>query len=378
SRPEREEPAGDHPWTLNAQGTLTAGETVEGEPLTAWPPAGAEEVPLDGAYERLEELGYAYGPAFQGLKRAWRGQDEMFAEVVLPDGPDADAGRYLLHPALLDAALHTLLPGVVDPDRQALVPFGWEGVTVHAVGADTVRVRFSLEASDMVGMTVADGAGAPVATVESLSLRPLSKDALRTAAASGTGDGLHTVRWTPLPDTTPTTTPEAAIPTAAVDVLEIVSGGRTPRDVTTDTLHAVQTFLTDDTKHDTTLLVITRGALAIGTEDITDLPAAGVTGLIRVAQTEHPGRIVLADLPPHTPIDTTTLLTTGQPQLALRDNTLHTPHLTPYNPTTSTSTRDTGPHWDQGTILITGATGTLGTHLARHLVTHHHAKHLLL
>ncbi|WP_324605060.1 polyketide synthase dehydratase domain-containing protein [Streptomyces sp. NRRL S-1022] len=73
-------------------------------------------------YEHLEELGYAYGPAFRGLRRAWLGEGEVFAEVALPEALRAEAGRYLLHPALLDAALHTLLPGVVDPDREALVP----------------------------------------------------------------------------------------------------------------------------------------------------------------------------------------------------------------------------------------------------------------
>ncbi|WP_344469901.1 SDR family NAD(P)-dependent oxidoreductase, partial [Kitasatospora kazusensis] len=39
---------------------------------------------------------------------------------------------------------------------------------------------------------------------------------------------------------------------------------------------------------------------------------------------------------------------------------------------------DTSPLDPQGTILITGGTGTLGTLLARHLVTTHGARHLLL
>nr|BAT51065.1 type I polyketide synthase [Streptomyces sp. MSC090213JE08] len=375
SRPEQGTQAGEGPWTLNARGTLAPAEAADGEPLTVWPPAGAREVSLDGAYERLDKLGYAFGPAFRGLKRAWHGDGEMFAEVVLPDGPNADAGRYLLHPALLDAALHTLLPGVVSEAGQPRLPFAWSGVTVHAVGAGALRVRLTvadqgaetLEAS----LTVADAAGAPVATVESLSLRPLSKDALR--AATTTTDGLYTVHWKPIP----TPTPETPADSGASEVLDIISGGRNPREVTRDTLHAVQEFLTDDTKHNTTLIVVTHGAIAVGNEDITDLPAAAVTGLIRTAQTENPGRIILADTPTDTTLDPATLLATGEPQLAWRNNTLHTPHLTPHTHSTD-STDSTQPRWDQGTTLITGATGTLGTLIARHLVTHHNAKHLLL
>ncbi|AWW42211.1 type I polyketide synthase [Streptomyces cadmiisoli] len=376
SRREREAGSGEGAWTLNAQGSLAPAGTVEGEGegevLAVWPPAGAQEVPLEGAYERLAEIGYQYGPAFQGLKRAWRGEGEVFAEVVLPDGPNAEAGRFLLHPALLDAALHTLLPGVVDPDRQALVPFGWEGVTIHAVGAGALRVRLTVtdqgaESLD-VSLTVADAAGAPVATVETLSLRPLSKEALRSAAATGAGDALYAVRWNALPDSTPKT----AVP--ASEILEVVSGDRTPRDVTHDTLLQVQDFLNDQSKQDTTLIVVTRGATAVDDEDITDLPAAGVTGLIRVAQTENPGRIVLADIPTGTHINTTAILATGEPQLALRHGTFHTPRLTPVR----SDDDGTQVRWDEGTILITGATGTLGAVLARHLVTEHHARHLLL
>ncbi|KOV65036.1 hypothetical protein ADL00_20530, partial [Streptomyces sp. AS58] len=121
-------------------------------------------------------------------------------------------------------------------------------------------------------------------------------------------------------------------------------------------------------------IVVTRGATAVDDEDITDLPATGVTGLIRVAQTENPGRIVLADIPTGTDINTTAILATGEPQLALRHGTFHTPRLTPVR----SDDDGTQVRWDEGTILITGATGTLGAVLARHLVTEHHAKHLLL
>ncbi|MDQ0932813.1 type I polyketide synthase [Streptomyces turgidiscabies] len=378
SHPEQDTQTGELPWTRNATGTLTPPTDETGESLTVWPPADAEEVSLDGAYDRLAQLGYAYGPAFQGLKRAWRGDGEIFAEVVLPEGPRSEAGRYLLHPALLDAALHTLLPGVVDEKGQARLPFAWSGVTVHAEGASAVRVRFTVTDQESetleASLTVADGTGAPVLTVDSLLLRPLSEKALREAAAAGTNapDGLFAVRWNALPQRGTGTGTGAG----SSEVLEAVSLGRSAREVLHDTLHGVQDFLADETMTDRTLLVATRGSLATDGEKVTDLAAAGVTGLIRVAQTENPGRIVLADVEPGADIQTDAILATGEPQLALRNGTFLIPRLaradTPDTPDAEAA------RWDQGTILITGATGTLGTILAYHLVTHHGAKNLLL
>ncbi|HZX37758.1 MAG TPA: type I polyketide synthase, partial [Streptomyces sp.] len=271
-------------------------------------------------------------------------------------------------PALLDAALHSLLPGVVDPDRQALVPFGWEGVTVHAVGAGAVRVHFSLGASGSVALTVADAMGAPVASVGSLLLRPLSKEALREAAAFSARDGLFAVRWNALPETVPGTGAEAS------EVLEVVSGGRSSREVLHDTLRGVQGFLADEAKADRTLVVATRGAVAVDGEEIADLAVSGVTGLIRVAQRENPGRIVLADVEPGALVSADAILAKGEEQLAVRGGTFHVPRLARL--TGGAGSGKVG--WDEGTVLITGATGTLGAILARHLVSEHGAKSLLL
>ncbi|MET8765927.1 SDR family NAD(P)-dependent oxidoreductase [Streptomyces sp. NPDC004658] len=388
-RPEPEDPdgeagtPGEGAWTLHARGRLAPSDASGGESLTVWPPAGAREVPLEGVYERLEELGYAYGPAFRGLKRAWRGEGEIFAEVVLPEALRAEAGRYLLHPALLDAALHTLLPGVVDEAGRARLPFAWSGVTLHAVGATALRVRLTVSDQESetleASLTVADGTGASVASVDGLTLRPLSQEALRGAAARGGRDGLFAVRWKTVADngTASVSAPDTDSVSVSdrVEVLEVVSAGRSAPQVLHETLHQLQHFLTDETNTDRTLLVITRGAVAVTGEDITDLPAAGVTGLIRVAQTEHPGRIVLADLEPGTEPDPQKILATGEPQLALRAGVTHVPRLsrTTHEPDTTPT-----PRWDQGTVLITGATGTLGTVLARHLVTTHGARNLLL
>ncbi|MYT29222.1 MULTISPECIES: acyltransferase domain-containing protein, partial [unclassified Streptomyces] len=205
----------DGPWTLHARGVL-AGEISDSAPsaLTSWPPAGAAEVDLTGAYERLADQGYEYGPAFQGLRRVWRSTTDgaVFAEVALADELHADAARFDVHPALLDAALHTLLPGVVEDDAPAVLPFSWSGVRVHAVGASMLRVRLIRTGPESVALDVADATGAPVAAVESLATRPLALDALE-AAATAAVDGLFHVQWqaVPVPAKTPSPTDDWAV-----------------------------------------------------------------------------------------------------------------------------------------------------------------------
>ncbi|MFE7133717.1 SDR family NAD(P)-dependent oxidoreductase, partial [Streptomyces sp. NPDC057638] len=391
----------DRPWTLNAKGTLAPEETTAAisAPFAVWPPAGAAEIALDDVYDRLAAIDYQYGPAFQGLRRLWRGDGELFAEVALPEEQRGDAGRFLLHPALLDAALHPLLPGVADEDRPAVLPFSWSGVQIHATGASVLRVRLTQE-GETASLAVADGTGAPVASVEGLLLRPLSGQALREAASTA-HDGLFRVVWKPATGqgSAPDTSAVAVIgdltvagATRHADLEALAASGTTPttlvlapaasapdrtaedaHQLLADTLQTLRTALADDRYATTTLVVATRGALATSaTEQVTDVGQAGIWGLVRVAQTENPDRILLVDtdgdaLEPGA-------LSTGEPQAALRGGSALIPRLA----RTTRAEDATAPRWAEGTTLITGATGSLGTLLARHLVTEHGARSLLL
>ncbi|MFB8301519.1 type I polyketide synthase, partial [Kitasatospora purpeofusca] len=165
----------DDEWTRHAEGVLAqdgangvngangtngadgAGGSEAGGPMP-WPPPGAEPLALDGLYDRFAAGGFAYGPAFQGLRAAWRRGDEVFAEAVAPAGSAPDAARFGLHPALLDAALHaTGVPGTpgADAHPEGRLPFSWNGVTLHATGADAIRVRLAPAGPDAVALTVA-------------------------------------------------------------------------------------------------------------------------------------------------------------------------------------------------------------------------------
>ncbi|MDI5943990.1 polyketide synthase dehydratase domain-containing protein, partial [Micromonospora sp. DH15] len=141
--------------------------------LGAWPPA-AVEADLAGWYDALAGHGMTYGPVFQGLRRAWTaGDDTVYAEVTLPAATADGSAGFGVHPALLDAALHptALLPG--DGTTGPKAPFAFAGVQVHAVGADTLRVRLT-RAGTAVRLLAVDDTDRPVVTVDSLVLREMT------------------------------------------------------------------------------------------------------------------------------------------------------------------------------------------------------------
>ncbi|WP_149180642.1 type I polyketide synthase, partial [Streptomyces sp. TRM49041] len=107
-------------------------------------------------------------------------------------------------------------------------------------------------------------------------------------------------------------------------------------------------------------------------------------GLLRSAQSEHPGRFVLVDLDLDRDGDGEgegdgpdwgALLDTDEPQLAVREGRVLAPRLT----RAGAGAADRSPVLDQeGTVLITGGTGGLGAMFARHLAATRGVRHLLL
>ncbi|MFI1913806.1 type I polyketide synthase [Nocardia sp. NPDC020380] len=377
SRPEDAAP--EDPWTRNASGVLATG-TLEPASLVDWPPAGAEPLEVDDYYEWASAaVGFDYGPAFQGLRAAWRRDHELFAEVSLPDTEQAE--RYGLHPALLDAALHTL--GLGRDEQQGRVPFSWRNISLRAVGASTLRVRVTPAGADAVALDLADGTGAPVAAIGALALRPVSAEGLDRPRAVRR-QSLFRIDW-------PTVTVPPAVGTIevrqdlseiATDTAEYVAlafepeGATTAADIaaaahvaTHRAVAAIQTWLTDERFAKSTLVFSTHGAAGPA---ITDLVNAAVWGLVRSAQTENPGRFVLLDHDGAAPELIRAALATGEPQLVLRGGQVHVPRFAPMRlSATEFRTLD-------GTVLITGAAGSLGRLVARHLVTEHGVRDLLL
>ncbi|MGS2806028.1 SDR family NAD(P)-dependent oxidoreductase [Nocardia sp. MW-W600-9] len=389
----------DGPWALHAEGVLAPGETAADFELTAWPPAGAEPIDVDSAYDELLDVGYGYGPFFQGLQAAWQRGDELFAEVALPDPRDAEG--FGIHPALFDSALHA---GIIHGLRGGVagfpaLPFTWNQVVVHAAGAAAVRVRIVLDGT-RYALQIADDEGQPVMSVGALISRPVSAERL---GADRISESLFGIDWVAASASTAAVEPDRlaligaggsgdvrgyadlAALTADLDaspdpvIPEVVllvtpnnaaAAPEAAREVLAGVLDTVQRWLADPRWDGARLVVLTAHAVHA---DQVNLAQAPVWGLLRAAQAEHPGRFQLLDLDAAPdPLRIASAVATGEPEAALRGTTLLVPRLTRHTPGTIARSIDAG------TVLITGGTGGLGAVLARHLVTAHGVRHLLL
>ncbi|HET7589770.1 MAG TPA: polyketide synthase dehydratase domain-containing protein, partial [Solirubrobacterales bacterium] len=196
SRPEGDPEA---EWTRHASGTLGPEiSATASQGLAQWPPEGAQALDLSDFYERAAELGIDYGPAFQGLKAAWRRGSELFAEVELDPETAAEAGSFAVHPALLDAAVHSQLVSLFE-DGRLRVPFTATGATLEASGPSALRVRLAPaeEVADALSLLACDPSGSPVIEARALLTRPVDPEQLQLGR--GTKAALYRVAWSPAP-----------------------------------------------------------------------------------------------------------------------------------------------------------------------------------
>ncbi len=368
SRPEDADDP-DREWVANAAGVLGAAGAVEPEPLAEWPPEGAEPLEVDSLYELSADLGLDYGSAFQGVKAAWRRGEELFAEVELDEEQASQGERFGIHPALLDAALHTAL---LDEDSAggALVPFAWSGVRLHRAGAAKLRVALTPAGHDTLALRIADAAGAPLASVGSLASRPLPTEAL--AGAAEHRDSLFAIAWT-----------EQKLPAGQDHETRVVEcspqGGldaaAAAKALCEEVLATLQEAIS--AAEETRIAFLTEGAVAVGAGESPDPAAASVWGLVRSAQAEHPGRFLLIDTDGREASEAalaSALAIEAEPQLALREGAALAARLA----RAESERTEPKPLDPEATVLVTGASGGLGALFARHLVVVHGARHLLL
>jgi acyl transferase domain-containing protein/thioesterase domain-containing protein/acyl carrier protein len=398
-------------WVCHTSGTLSRAQAGHDPEKFAfakeqWPPRGARPLAHDGLYsDDARAAGFDYGPTFQGVDAVWHIGQDIYVEINRPDA--LSTAGYGLHPALLDATFH---PGLIASGpiaiREPLLPFVWSDVRLYRPAATSLRAHVAWRDSHLT-ITVADGQGEPVISVNSIVPRPHDPG---HAAKHGNGLLLG-LRWNAV-RTEPATAP-AGWQSPANDPFDLGSSladagvvcddpsparnrhapiqlacvggspGTNPYDCTSDALHSVQQWLADTGDPAARLLVVTKMAVATGPDEaVGDLSAATARGLLRSAQTEHPGRIVLLDIDDGPGVGQALLFAAGtsEPEVALRAGRFLVPRLTTTaTRARTTSSADVARHIDPtGTVLITGGTGAVGGVLAKHLVTAHGVRSLLL
>jgi NAD(P)-dependent dehydrogenase (short-subunit alcohol dehydrogenase family)/thioesterase domain-containing protein/acyl carrier protein len=206
-------------------------------------------------------------------------------------------------------------------------------------------------------------------------MRSLDPDRLQ--APSPHAGGLLGLEWTEIQ------LPERDTDSLDVETRHCKSPGGPPaeasREAAKDALAAVQRWLADESKADSRLALITKDAMATKEGERPDLAAAAIWGLVRSAQSEHPGRFALIDADgsdaSEAALSAALALGADEPQIALREGVALAPRVARI----SVEEEAEIPLIDlERTVLITGGTGGLGALVARHLAQRHDIRHLLL
>ena len=366
----------DEEWIRHATGTLRSEQDIP--PLGAltdgeWPPAGAREMDVEFFYDRLAEAGYTYGPMFQGLRRAFDGGDELFAEIALDDESASEAQSFCVHPALSDAALHVGLLAS-EGDAAVEVPFSFAGVRLFGRGAGALRVRLGRAHDSDAGagsLSAFDAQGDPVFAIEELRMQAIDLSQLQVADETG-NDALYELGWTEIqPPATEGAKPRVVVLESAgsrdasrgigfdesyadISALEdaLGEGAQTPEvvlvnaarmvesaagDALPGTVHRVtqsvlavlQEWVASERLLDARLLVLTELAVAAASGEAPNLVEAAAVGLVRSAQSEHPGRLGLIDLDGSEESNGALLgaMSIDEPEIAIRGGSLLVPRL---------------------------------------------------
>ncbi|OPF65816.1 hypothetical protein VT50_0237985, partial [Streptomyces antioxidans] len=220
-----------------------------------------------------------------------------------------------------------------------------------------------------------DESGRGVASVESLVLRPVDAGQLN-AVGGAARDALFRLEWVDVPGVVAAggeVAPRTEMVRVVSDGPDVVSD---VYDRVLEVLERVQGWVGDEDLAGERLVVVTRGAVDAG-EGVEDVAGAAVWGLVRSAQSENPGRLVLLDTDDLDGVDSLLprVLTLGEEQVVVRSGVVRVPRLGRLLP--SGDAPESGV-FGSGAVLVTGGVGVLGGLVSRHLVVRHGVEKLVL
>ena len=83
-------------------------------------------------YSGFNARGLDFGPGFRSVRQLCRGESQALGRVELTEPLAAEAGRYQVHPVLLDGCVQVLAAALPDDDDEVLyLPIGIARLAVH-------------------------------------------------------------------------------------------------------------------------------------------------------------------------------------------------------------------------------------------------------
>ncbi|WP_440217106.1 SDR family NAD(P)-dependent oxidoreductase [Chromobacterium piscinae] len=186
--------SGPESFALHGQGHIAAFEIHDpqkvslGELRQAFRNGSIEASQL---YQSFRRMGIDYGPGHQAVDEVWLGHDKVMAKLSLPSEISQTANQYVLHPAMLDAALQASLGLIlgyspaVEPTK-ALLPFSIESVEVFGACTPKMwvvvayREQLSRDAVRILDADLYDSEGELRVRVRGLCARVLQEDGDQT------------------------------------------------------------------------------------------------------------------------------------------------------------------------------------------------------
>ena len=188
-------------WVTTASATAQHGTDAAAQHDVEELRAG-HTAPIDvkEVYDSLTSLGLRYGPGFRTLSSGSANGDSAFGRIQL--GSPADARDHLVHPALLDGALHLLSAAFRSRNGSGtFLPAGADTVEFHAPAGNVCHALAMVHpqtGDDEVSADVVllDDRGAATVTLRGFRARRLHSP-IRAASA----DNRYVIEWQPLQDT---------------------------------------------------------------------------------------------------------------------------------------------------------------------------------
>lgn len=198
-------------WTFHVEGQFSNGKDAPDVRLALdeLKTLCVEQIDGDDYYARIAQMGLEFGEAFRGLRLIWRRDGEALGLVELPALLADEAGRYGIHPALLDACLHLLgAPLEMGDDLTAYLLIAIDRFQLYGQPGRRLWNHTRLRPGNSAGGEVFTGDvllynedGQLVAEASGLYLKLASRDSLLRATRQYLNDWLYEVRWQPKPAT---------------------------------------------------------------------------------------------------------------------------------------------------------------------------------